>query len=259
MLVAVVCLLFCCTCIPFPALCDDPSTRDKIPSPDDLMGDLKTDVIHGQEAEEEGDDEEEDDEEAEDILKRFYQNTDKRKACLRENKKVYLSFCKEFVPTVMFTKNFKRVSKTSTLSKYMTPQLEAFMVILYLNNYEKWMSEWTRAQGGEGEVVETRFTQKCRGRGKHGGWSEEGKELYAMVVWFLSWQRKEASTDDALASFDVDLRTVFQDGKGGGSHRAAKKRKLFSDSLDDSKYINEFGLHEKLTVSNEGEILKLAV
>lgn len=57
----------------------------------------------------------------------------------------YMTFCEDFVKVVVQADTFKTRGVTSKLSGYMSGNLETFMVLLYVNNYGKWLAESVEA------------------------------------------------------------------------------------------------------------------
>jgi hypothetical protein len=83
------------------------------------------------------------------------------------------------------------------LSNYMPEALEAFAVVIYANNYKKFLQEHWKYDSGElssvsggAESTESLFTSDGRGAGKYDGWSEDGMELYNRIFGVVERQRK---------------------------------------------------------------------
>ena len=78
------------------------------------------------------------------------------------------------------------------LSEYMTVTVEAFALVLYTNNYWKWMKLHWRDEDVSTISMDSRrskegalFTSEARGSSKYEGWSREGYILYNCVFGVL--------------------------------------------------------------------------
>lgn len=109
------------------------------------------------------------------------------------------------------------------LGEYMTVTVEAFAIVLYINNYWK----WTKMHWRDGDVStiseDSRrskegalFTNEARGSSKYEGWSREGYILYNRVFGILELQRRHPRSGKR---FEESLRKMFQSRNNG------KKRK----------------------------------
>jgi hypothetical protein len=138
-------------------------------------------------------------------------------------------------------KSFNECGHTKLLSSYMTPHLEAFLVVSYVNGYNKWKSKAMvdsssdegrggspeKSAGGNKRPREEdspapslpslssvsmnstkKFTENARGRGKFKGWTEEGLSLYNKIIEFLEQQRAKDSYYGE--SFETTLRLEFE-------------------------------------------------
>lgn len=152
-----------------------------------------------------------------------YQGSE-RLECLRETE-AYAEFLYMFVKSVVMCADFKENSTHKLLSEYMTPNLEAFAVLTYVNNYEQWveasvyasMTVDQRAMAGQPNA-KRRYTSKTRGCGKYNGWSAEGIKLYYDLTDEIIKQRKGPD----LATFEEGLQKLFKAEKttnAGGSGR----------------------------------------
>jgi hypothetical protein len=109
------------------------------------------------------------------------------------------------------------------LAEYMTVTVEAFAVVLYTNNYWKWMKlHWrdgdisTLSEDSRRSKEGALFTNEARGSSKYEGWSSEGYILYNRVFGMLEVQRRDARSGKR---FEDSLRRMFQNRNNG------KKRK----------------------------------
>jgi hypothetical protein len=149
---------------------------------------------------------------------------------------------------VVMYDTFKHQSKTELVSKYLSAGLEAFLVVAYLNGYDKWLLECisegpvsTNTEEGSADLSsvthsastgnsgtrdhtartvssvvtphstgQPRFTAAAMGAGKHKGWSDEGIILYQKVAVLLGEQRKDRN----LLGFERDLMERFRGPTG---------------------------------------------
>ena len=109
------------------------------------------------------------------------------------------------------------------LAEYMTVTVEAFAVVLYTNNYWKWMKlHWrdgdisTISEDSRRSKEGALFTNEARGSSKYEGWSSEGYILYNRVFGMLEVQRRDPRSGKR---FEDSLRRMFQSRNNG------KKRK----------------------------------
>lgn len=96
----------------------NPDTRDRLQKPDDFLGDI-----------------------AKKEYDKWPQPADAGRADMLRECPAYMTFCEEFVRPTVTAGLFKSRARKSPLSEYMSHALEAFMVILYVNNHTKWMAE----------------------------------------------------------------------------------------------------------------------
>lgn len=109
------------------------------------------------------------------------------------------------------------------LADYMTVTVEAFAIVLYTNNYWKWMKlHWrdgdvsTISEDSRRSKEGALFTNEARGSSKYEGWSSEGYILYNRVFGMLEVQRRDPRSGKR---FEDSLRRMFQCRNNG------KKRK----------------------------------
>lgn len=111
--------------------------------------------------------------------------------CLRRDPRgVYQQFLVDFVRCAG-AKEYGYPMKAEVLSSFMTPSMEAFLVVCYCNGMNRWNSERHRRHnpGSDTEVVRFRFTDSARGAKKNQGWSREGIDLYNQIWKKLKEQR----------------------------------------------------------------------
>jgi hypothetical protein len=108
------------------------------------------------------------------------------------------------------------------MSTYMPVPLEAFAVVMYTNNYKKFIrthwkhdSEDLSSSLGTPGSIDTLFTSDGRGAGKYGGWSEQGMEFYNRVYEVLERQRARP----CRRGFEEKLRKLVQQSNQGGKKR----------------------------------------
>jgi hypothetical protein len=116
------------------------------------------------------------------------------------------------------------------LSEYVEVPMESFAVLLYMNNYDKFMNEYWK-WGNEDSAtltsgltaatpssagVPSRFTDCSRGTGKYSGWSDEAMVLYNLVFAVLERQRLALGS---RKSFDERVKKLVQRKDLGKSKR----------------------------------------
>jgi hypothetical protein len=121
----------------------------------------------------------------------------------------------------------RRRAHYELLSEYMPEPLEAFAVVIYMNNYNKFMKmHWRDADTlssvsnttGGGASGGALFTQDGKGGAKYGGWSEEGMVFYNRVHDTIEYQRKRAERK----SFEAKVRKLIQEkGKKGAKRKVS--------------------------------------
>jgi hypothetical protein len=182
------------------------SKREVLPTPEELMGGLV-----GRDHEEWPD----------------YNDPD-RSPWLREVDR-YKNLLRDFTKEVLLFNEFRRGAHVKHLSEYMDATLEGFLVLVYVNNYEVWKMEAEKemenndSSSEDGSVslltensATSRYTHKARGKGKFRGWTEEGIEMYNLIVEIVTMQRKD-QTNEKTRDFERDLMRMFADLKRGGS------------------------------------------
>jgi hypothetical protein len=120
---------------------------------------------------------------------------------------------------------FKSKSETKMLSKYMSAALEAFLVMVYVNNHDSWLAEYQASVPGtavpEPAVLQKSpkwFTANSRGKGKYKGWTKEGMDLYNEVMRVITVQRSNKN----YSVFDTKLMKAFV---GDNNNKAVKEAK----------------------------------
>jgi hypothetical protein len=117
-----------------------------------------------------------------------------------------------FAETVVMKDVYRARHTTGLLSSFMGPNLEAFAVLTYTNNYERWKEQCEIAALPEEEranrrpVAVRRFTEGARGGGKYRGWDETGIRMYNDLAARIKLQA--ANWD--LQNFEVDLQKKFR-------------------------------------------------
>jgi hypothetical protein len=99
----------------------------------------------------------------------------------------YSILLKHFCKAMVGAGKFRKSSKSKFLSEYMGISLEAFLVVTYLNNYEKWMDE-----AGPPQVVDATYLNNCE------KWKDEARPPQVVDT---------ASTDTGISS--VSFKTTF--------------------------------------------------
>ena len=159
-----------------------------------------------------------------------YVNTIEEKR-LRSNNDVdarlqYATFLHMFAKPVLGTRLFKRIiSGRSSIDKYITPSLEAFIITAYVGNYEYWKQSHSFSQRDKSKTaavlckkLQPLFTEHRRGSGKFNGWSLEGVFFYNCVSLILRHQRKNATNTSEFSKLFYQLYLE--------NNSPSKKRKL---------------------------------
>lgn len=113
------------------------------------------------------------------------------------------------------------VAKFGFLSKHLTVTMETFAIVVYCNNYFKYMkSFWKNDDDNSSittgsEATGTLFTNEGRGSSKYEGWSQAGYLFYNKVYCVLEKQRRSKAKEH---EFDVKVRKMVHERNG-------KKRK----------------------------------
>jgi hypothetical protein len=155
------------------------------------------------------------------------------RACVTDDyQRFLLLFGDSFVPTGSET-------KTKLLSSYMTKTIEAFALVLYVNNYWKYMglfwpsqvtgtvSTFTNSRSTHG--TGTLFTKEARGAAKYEGWSNDGYIFFNRVYGLIAIQRADVS---ACKEFEGSMRKAFLGLKGSKRKRPGVQLKI-TNELDD--------------------------
>jgi hypothetical protein len=110
--------------------------------------------------------------------------TQGRVRCLRETT-AHSDFLVLFAQTVVMKDVYRAKHTTGLLGDFMGPNLEAFAVLTYTNNYDRWKEQCEIAALPEEEranrrpvLAVRRFTEGARGGGKYRGWDEAGTRMY---------------------------------------------------------------------------------
>jgi hypothetical protein len=117
-----------------------------------------------------------------------------------------------FTKGVIMKDVFDANAKVNMFSNYMSPQLEAFIVITYVNNYDSWMQKANSSYVPPRRFFQeqgTTATSKPATRGKYNGWAEEGIELFNVISDILEEQRKDTK-NRVLVAFDENLLIQFK-------------------------------------------------
>ena len=157
---------------------------------------------------------------------------------------IYMQFLEAFLPCA-FKKNDgpkKRSFTKEFLSDYCYEELEAFVVLAYLNGHAVWKALCgvmppvggdavsSMSSGSPGQTGQYRFTGTSRGGGKYCGWSRDGVVFYNRTVELLEFQRKSPATGrDFDARFLRHLLEQSKSARGrnsGGSHRVKARNGL---------------------------------
>lgn len=150
--------------------------------------------------------------------------------------KLLVNFSKE----VLLNNEFRMGAHNKFLFEYMDATLEAFLVLAYVNNHDVWrVSAMMQMEYGSDSdrsssvsdlsdgVVEARYTNRggARGKGKFGGWSQEGIEVYNKIVDILVEQRKDRTTP-IVKDFEWNLMREWSRRRRGDSREQETVRRV---------------------------------
>jgi hypothetical protein len=140
----------------------------------------------------------------------------------------YMEFLKWFTVTMVGNATFKMRARNDMLSTYMDVSLEAFLVVTYMNNYDKWKID--ASQEGS-TIISTdlseisvgtatpRWTNHSRGAGKDNGWAPAAKKMHDMIVGLLNLQRQQDTVDEELQNFEYRLKQSFNGLDSGNAEQ----------------------------------------
>ena len=130
--------------------------------------------------------------------------------CLRATNS-YKHLLLNFARCICYAKPFDNQVKNKSISKILTPFLEAVLVLVYVNNHDNWKKEVEQEadenydKNNPPPRLLGRFTQKSRG--KYKGWNAAGIKLYNKLVVKIMEQRNHTRLG---AAFDEDVKRLFQ-------------------------------------------------
>jgi hypothetical protein len=138
--------------------------------------------------------------------------TQGRVRCLRETT-AHLDFLVLFAQTVVMKDVYRAKHTTGLLGTFMGPNLEAFAVLTYTNNYDRWKEQSCEIaalpeeeRANRRPVAVRRFTEGARGGGKYRGWDETDIRMYNDLAARIKLQ---AGTWE-LQNFGIDLKNKFR-------------------------------------------------
>jgi hypothetical protein len=171
---------------------------------------------------------------------------------LRETK-AHQDLIFHFTKCLVSASSFKNNSEKVLLAKYVFPALEAFLVITYVNSYQKWVldldaktyrNKRQRTTVGQDVVEEAnqlselsesssqkKYTGEARGKGKHKGWTDEGQNLY-IKMWKIIKMQREVEPDGELSKgFEEEVRKRFAE-QNNNVVRMVREAKIAPDDSD---------------------------
>lgn len=179
-----------------------------------------------------------------------------RVVCLRETE-AHKEFLFLFAHTVVVTPNFKDIAAHKLLSEFITPSLEAFAVLTYVNNYEQWIENRMVAsmapeiQEKVTKTAKRKYTSLTRGTGKYSGWAPEGVRLYKDV-----WNRiKEQRANPDCIGFEYDVKNKFWEHRPG--NEKGNSGEGGEDEEEDEDYSpTDFGLEDGVGIAQRGAVVR---
>ena len=145
---------------------------------------------------------------------------------------------------------WKKHGKVKKMSEFITPSMEAFIVVAYFNCYDhtkRTLQNATQESRGDSSddttvssisTVENGrsflYTGQSRGATRNGGWSPEGVAMYNKLVKIVKAQRTNSKFDTAL------LRLVMQTEK-------KRKRRSITEVEDPENDLDQLGAYVSVT------------
>jgi hypothetical protein len=136
--------------------------------------------------------------------------TQGRVPCLRESP-AHAHFLFLFAKTVVMQDAYRKNTR-ELLGGFMCPNLEAFAVLTYTNNYDCWKEECEiqalppEERANRTPVAVRRFTDRARGAGRYRGWDSAGITMYNDLAARIKLQVK----DPNLANFERELQAKWR-------------------------------------------------
>lgn len=160
-------------------------------------------------------------------------------------------FCRYFMEPVIGSIKWKRSKARLSLRKFATPSDEAFAMLVYENNYDKWYNEYDEADKNNrterarwtdsGNKLKTGYSNK-----KFCGWSREGLEQ-------MNHNYKTTVKDrKGVPGFDRDLLALFVKEKETEANKKIKpKGPKKPDEMEGFQVLNSLGDMEGSEMVNE--------
>jgi hypothetical protein len=171
----------------------------------------------------------------------------------RDNKKVYLWFCAAFIEPVVGTNKWKANRHNVLLRKFTTPSDEAFPMVVYQNNYAKWL-HMAATNDINNQTVAAVWTSggtnaKKGYNKKFCGWSREGLEQLNANYKKIQIDRREDKR------FDLALLEYLKERQpktAKTNTRANKENELTGFALLNSLPCNGFSDSDGDSVDDDG-------
>lgn len=134
------------------------------------------------------------------------------------------------------------------VSNFIDETLEAYAVLVYVNNYYKWVKQHGIQKGGDNQSSVTpctetslfngSFTAEARGAASYEGWSVAGKIAYNVILETIDQQRDEISTGGQLEQAllrDLIAESTGRKRRSNGKyqHRRVKVKNRLEKLLDE--------------------------
>jgi hypothetical protein len=148
----------------------------------------------------------------------------------------YQWFCEHFIECVIPSTDWKLKSRNQVLSKYVTPTLEAFAVVVYCNAFDVWNQRW-KVEPTDGTIrsedtddVSTlsgatptrgvfKFTAESKGSRKYEGWNSAGMDFYNDLLTLVEHQRGHPG-----CTFEHDLMHALASKPKAGRANASESQ-----------------------------------
>jgi hypothetical protein len=171
---------------------------------------------------------------------------------LRGNKNgAYSQFLRLFLKGAVGIREWKARFGTTLISTFVSVQMEAYAVTLYLNGYYAWMHEYRQilpsgasnnddvtaisgmTEGESSGNVSYQWTSDSRGSRRNEGWKRAGMDMYDAVEKALAVQRSDKEMGEIL---DKAIYCILLNGERLSEERApARKRAKLSDLIRPSQ------------------------
>lgn len=148
----------------------------------------------------------------------------------------YEWFCENFMQCVIPTAEWKLVCRRKLMSDYVTPALEAFAILVYMNAYDKWNEEFAGTSCDEDSLTTSTssgarrgflYTGDAKGSRKYEGWNEAGMTYYNKLLVVINQQRGRIGN-----TFDRDLLKIMSLKSKRGAKKGEREAPRVNNNID---------------------------